>query len=55
MRILFVYAHPEKKSFTGALKEMAISALTQDGHELIFTTFKWIQPFYIEEEAQEGT
>ena len=34
MKVLLVYAHSEKKSFNGALKETAVSTLTQDGHEV---------------------
>ncbi|WP_169801033.1 NAD(P)H-dependent oxidoreductase [Novosphingobium naphthalenivorans] len=32
MHILFVYAHPEPKSFTAALLEEAKAVLTEDGH-----------------------
>jgi NAD(P)H dehydrogenase (quinone) len=34
MRILIVYAHEEPKSFNGALKELAVSVLTDAGHEV---------------------
>lgn len=32
MKILIVYAHPEPKSFNGAMKELAVSVLEQQGH-----------------------
>lgn len=32
MNILYVYAHPEPKSFNGALKDTAVVALAQKGH-----------------------
>ncbi|WP_235949964.1 NAD(P)H-dependent oxidoreductase [Paenibacillus apii] len=28
MNVLIVYAHPEPKSFNGALKDLAVAALT---------------------------
>lgn len=34
MHILIVYAHPEPKSFNGALKDLAVSVLTDQGHEV---------------------
>ena len=34
MRVLIVYAHPEPSSFTGALKDAAVRALTQAGHDV---------------------
>ncbi|MGE7840004.1 NAD(P)H-dependent oxidoreductase [Lysinibacillus sp. NPDC093712] len=34
MNILIVYAHPEPKSFNGALKDLAISELTALGHHV---------------------
>lgn len=34
MNILIVYAHPEPKSFNGALKDLAVSVLTTQGHEV---------------------
>ena len=34
MNILIVFAHPEPKSFTGALKELAVETLTGAGHEV---------------------
>ncbi|KAJ6254741.1 nad p h oxidoreductase-related [Anaeramoeba flamelloides] len=35
MKILFVFAHPEQQSFNGALKDTAISTLTEEGHEVL--------------------
>ena len=32
MKVLYVYAHPEPKSFNGALKETALAALQEKGH-----------------------
>jgi NAD(P)H dehydrogenase (quinone) len=32
MHVLFVYAHPEPSSFTGALKDAGVAALRQAGH-----------------------
>jgi NAD(P)H dehydrogenase (quinone) len=32
MQVLIVYAHPEPASFNGALKDLAVSALTEAGH-----------------------
>lgn len=34
MNILIVYAHPEPKSFNGAMKDLAVSALTKQGHQV---------------------
>lgn len=34
MKVLYVYAHPEPKSFNGALKDEALSALQEKGHEV---------------------
>jgi NAD(P)H dehydrogenase (quinone) len=34
MKVLIVYAHPEPKSFNGALKDLAISVLKEQGHEV---------------------
>jgi NAD(P)H dehydrogenase (quinone) len=34
MKILYVYAHPEPKSFNGALKDTALVALKDKGHEV---------------------
>ena len=32
MNVLIVYAHPEPTSFSGALKDVAMRALTAAGH-----------------------
>jgi len=34
MRVLIVYAHPEPRSFNGALKDAAVEALTGAGHDV---------------------
>lgn len=34
MKVLYVYAHPEPKSFNGALKDIALAALKEKGHEV---------------------
>lgn len=34
MKVLVVYAHPEPKSFNGALKDIAIQTLKEQGHEI---------------------
>ncbi len=34
MNVLIVYAHPEPSSFTGALKDVAVRALTAAGHRV---------------------
>ena len=34
MKILYIYAHPEPKSFNGALKDTALGALQEKGHEV---------------------
>lgn len=34
MNVLIVYAHPEPKSFNGALKDLAVSELTTLGHQV---------------------
>ncbi len=34
MKFLIVFAHPEPESFCGALKNLAIETLTQQGHEV---------------------
>jgi len=34
MRILIVFAHPEPRSFNGALRDLAVDTLTQGGHEV---------------------
>lgn len=35
MKVLIVYAHPEPKSFNGALKDIAVSTLEKNGHEVV--------------------
>lgn len=35
MNVLIVFAHPEPKSFNGALKDLAVSVLTSQGHQVI--------------------
>lgn len=35
MNILIIYAHPEPKSFNGALKDTAVAELTSLGHEVL--------------------
>jgi len=35
MNILIVYAHPEPKSFNGAMKELAVETLTDAGHRVV--------------------
>lgn len=34
MRVLYVYAHPEPKSFNAALRDTALAALQEKGHEV---------------------
>jgi NAD(P)H dehydrogenase (quinone) len=34
MKVLYIYAHPEPKSFNGALKDTALAALQEEGHEV---------------------
>ncbi len=34
MKVLIVYAHPEPKSFNGAMKDLAATVLTEQGHEV---------------------
>ena len=34
MRVLMVYAHPEPKSFNGAMRDRAVAALTRAGHAI---------------------
>ncbi|PAV13700.1 quinone oxidoreductase [Methanosarcina spelaei] len=34
MKVLYVYAHPEPKSFNGALKDTALAVLQEKGHEV---------------------
>ena len=35
MNVLIVYAHPEPKSFNGAMKDLAVEALSAAGHEVV--------------------
>lgn len=35
MNVLVVYAHPEPRSFTGALKDAGVQALTEQGHQVL--------------------
>jgi len=35
MKVLIVYAHPEPRSFAGALREVAIDTLSQDKHTVV--------------------
>ena len=35
MNILIVYAHPEPKSFNGAMKDVAVETLRSAGHEVV--------------------
>lgn len=35
MNVLIVYAHPEKRSFNSALKDVTISTLTEQGHTVV--------------------
>ena len=37
MKILYVYAHPEPKSFNSALKDIALNTLKEKGHEIILS------------------
>lgn len=37
MKVFVVYAHPEPKSFNGALKDAAVATLSGDGHEVVVT------------------
>jgi NAD(P)H dehydrogenase (quinone) len=34
MKVFYVYAHPEPKSFNGSLKDTALAALQEKGHEV---------------------
>jgi NAD(P)H dehydrogenase (quinone) len=34
MKVLVVYAHPEPKSFNGAMKDLAVNVLANEGHNL---------------------
>lgn len=35
MNVLIVYAHPEPKSFNGAMKDLAVQTLTAKGHQVV--------------------
>jgi NAD(P)H dehydrogenase (quinone) len=35
MNIFIVYAHPEPKSFNGAMKDIAVETLQNAGHEVV--------------------
>jgi NAD(P)H dehydrogenase (quinone) len=35
LNVLIVFAHPEPKSFNGALKDLAVDTLTNAGHEVV--------------------
>ncbi|MDQ0469981.1 NAD(P)H-dependent oxidoreductase [Labrys wisconsinensis] len=35
MNVLIVYAHPEPKSFNGAMKDLAVETLIQAGHDVV--------------------
>lgn len=35
MNVLIVYAHPESKSFNGAMKDMAVETLTRAGNDVV--------------------
>ena len=37
MKVLYVYAHPEPKSFNSALKDIALDTLKETGHEIILS------------------
>ncbi len=37
MKVLYVYAHPEPKSFNSALKDIALDILKGTGHEIILS------------------
>lgn len=44
MKALIVYAHPDANSLTGSLKDLAVSALRADGHEVVVSdlyAMKW--------------
>ena len=34
MKVLIVYAHPEPSSFNGSMKDLAVKALTSQGHDV---------------------
>ena len=35
MNVLIVYAHPEPRSFNGAMKDLAVETLTRAGHDVV--------------------
>lgn len=35
MKVLIVYAHPQPRSLTGSLKDLAVARLRADGHEVV--------------------
>jgi NAD(P)H dehydrogenase (quinone) len=35
MNVFIVYAHPEKRSFNSAMKDLAVAALTEQGHQVV--------------------
>jgi NAD(P)H dehydrogenase (quinone) len=35
MKVLLVYAHPEPRSFNGAMKDLAVTTLLQQGHQVV--------------------
>ncbi len=35
VNVLIVYAHPEPKSFNGAMKDLAVATLTDAGHQVV--------------------
>jgi len=37
MKVLYVYAHPEPKSFNSVLKDIALDTLKETGHEIILS------------------
>jgi NAD(P)H dehydrogenase (quinone) len=44
MNVLIVYAHPDPNSLTGSLKDLAVSALRADGHDVVVSdlyAMKW--------------
>lgn len=44
MKVLIVYAHPDPKSMTGSLKDLAVETLREQGHEVVLSdlyAMKW--------------
>ena len=35
VNVLIVYAHPEAKSFNGAMRDIAVATLTRSGHQVV--------------------